>query len=83
MLAGDHARSKLPASMLLCNLAQRAEYSGKVADVALLPLASALMDAGPGWAQAQQMQLHAAMALNALVENVLVSGGQHKGTDCT
>lgn len=63
MLMGEHARSRLPAALLLSNLAQRAEYSGKVADVALLSLSSILMETGPGWAQAQQLQVGVKLAL--------------------
>ena len=70
MLGSDHARSKLPAALLLSNLAQRGEYSGRVADGALLPLVACLMAAGPGWAQAQQLQAHAALAIKALIENI-------------
>ena len=73
MLTGEHLRSKLPAALLLCNLAQRAEYSGKVADLALLPLAAVLMESGPGWAQQLQLQVHVASAIKSLTENVLVS----------
>lgn len=72
LLASDHARSKLPAVELLAHLAPRAEYSSKVADVALGTLALALMDAGPGWAGAQQVQHHAAQAIKALIENIQV-----------
>lgn len=72
LLASEHARSKLPAAELLAHLAPRAEYSSKVADVALGTLALALMDAGPGWAGAQKVQHHAAQAIKALIENIQV-----------
>lgn len=58
MLVGEHSRSRLPAATLLYILAQRAEYSIKIADSALMPLASVVMeDAGQGWAQAQQLKV--------------------------
>ncbi len=41
-----------------------------MADAALLPLASNLMNGVPGWAQSQQLQVNAAVAIKALVENV-------------
>lgn len=72
LLSSEHARSKLPAAELLAHLAPRAEYSSKVADVALGTLALALMDAGPGWAGAQKVQHHAAQAIKALIENIQV-----------
>ncbi|GAX80304.1 hypothetical protein CEUSTIGMA_g7742.t1 [Chlamydomonas eustigma] len=72
MLMGDHARSKLPAASLLANLALRAEYSGRVADVALVPLASILKENGPGWAQTQQLQVQVATAIKSLIENIVV-----------
>lgn len=70
MLVGDHARCKCPAANLLSLLAYRPEYSNKVADIALIPLARALMDKGPGWAQALQIQLICATTLKTLIENV-------------
>jgi len=70
LLMGEHSRSKQPASQLLSYLAHRAEYSSRVADLALPALMEALMDAGPGWAQARQTQYHAAAAIKSLIENV-------------
>ena len=71
MLVGSHARSRHPAAQFLSQLAQRPEYSAKVADLALIPLARALMEAGPGWSQSLQVQLLSANNIKALVENVV------------
>ena len=57
-LVGEHARGRIPAATFLCNLAQRADVlSNKVADMALMPLASVLMENTQGWAQDRHLKV--------------------------
>lgn len=56
ILTSDHARGKLPAVQLLRFCAGRAEYSSRVADVALAALVEVLKSEGtPGWGQMRQV----------------------------
>lgn len=75
LLMHEHDRSKLPAAQILAFLAQRPEYQAKVSDLALGALLDNLKMPGPGWGQNRQTQLHCALAVRALIENIQVGAG--------
>ncbi|KAF5828330.1 armadillo-type protein [Dunaliella salina] len=79
LMGGDHDRSRQPAAQFLAFLAQRPEYSARVADNALLLLLEGCkLGSVPGWGGARMTMLHCVTAIRSLIENVQCEASEPK-----